>query len=207
MKKVSLDLHDFSILNNRMDLLFQLKEFFPNFKVSMFTIPWDYRQEKNSSQRVYRDEALKKIKENLDWIQIIPHGLIHLENEMKDCDYTTFRHGVIPSIDEVFKKDGLPYEKGFCAPHWTWTPEVCNALDDAGWWGAIDRNQPDMPKTKRTYTYTHSLNEPFWESTEDVLNLHGHIDGVSKNDLERCITGIIKLPPDVEWHYVTDFLK
>ena len=60
MKKVSLDLHDFSILNNRMDLLFQLKEFFPNFKVSMFTIPWDYRQEKNSSQRVYRDEALKK---------------------------------------------------------------------------------------------------------------------------------------------------
>ncbi len=64
MKQISLDFHDFSILRSRMDLLEQLKEHYPNLKVSMFTIPYDYEYE-TSMLRLQRDQALKRIKENL----------------------------------------------------------------------------------------------------------------------------------------------
>lgn len=208
---VSLDLHDFSILNNRLDLLMAIKEHYPDFKVSMFTVPFDVKSE-SRVQRMYHDQLAEQIRQNLDWIQIIPHGLTHMgpphsRPEFENVDYYEMRDLIIPAIDEAFKKDGLPYEKGFCAPYWVWTEGVVKALDEAGWWGAADRNQPDMLRTKKVYTYTHSLEEPFWLSTNEVLNLHGHIDGVSKNDLEATLLNILKLPADVEWKFVTDFIK
>lgn len=206
MKTVALSLDDFSVLNNRMDLLLKIKEHYPQFKVSLFTIPLDPKYEM-SMQKIYREKQLKLIHENLDWLQIIPHGVTHMPREMENCDYYTFRDVVIPAIDEQFKKDGLPYEKGFKAPYWLWNEKVVRALDEAGWWGATDRNQPEMPRTKRNYTYSHSLEEPFYKSNSDVIKLHGHIDGVSKNDLEFCFLNIFKLPSDVEFKFVTDFVE
>lgn len=203
--KVSLDLHDFSILNNRLDLLLKIKDHYPGFKVSLFTIPFDAQHEVGI-QRIYREAALNKIKENLDWMQIIPHGLTHMTDEFKNCDYDLFKK-VMKSIKEAFDKDGLPYVKGFCAPYWLWNKDVVKALDEEGWWGAIDRNQPDMLSTKKFYKYTHSLEEYFYKSNLDTLKLHGHIDGTSKNDLDKCFTSIFKLPVDTEWCYVTDFIE
>ena len=204
--KVSLDLHDWSVLNNRLDLLLKIKDHYPNFKVSLFTIPFDVAFE-GGIQRIYREPALRMIKENLDWMQIIPHGLTHQFREMERCDYNLFRYGVMPSIKEAFEKDGLPYEKGFCAPFWLWNKDVVKALDDEGWWGGVDRNQPDMLKTKKFYTYSHSLEEPFYKSNLDTLKLHGHLDQTSDNDLEECFINILKLPSKTEWHFVTDFLE
>jgi len=206
MKTVSLDLDDFSVLNNRMDLLLEIKDHYPDFKVSLFTIPFDYRVETNPQAITLRDKSLKLIKENLDWMEIIPHGLTHMQEEMKNCDYYTFRDLVLPSIGEAFKKDGLPFVKGFKAPYWLWNEDVIRSLDEAKWWGASDRNQPDMLRTKLNYTYTHSLDEPFYESTNEVLNLHGHIDGTSSNDLENCLLSVLKLR-DVEWKFASEFVK
>lgn len=204
--KVSLDLHDWSVLNNRMDLLLKIKEHYPNFKVSLFAIPFDVLHE-TGTQRMYKPAALKVIKENLDWMQIIPHGLTHMSNEMEKCDYKLFKEGILPSIEEAFDADGLPFVKGFCAPYWLWNEDVVRALDEEGWWGAIDRNQPDMLSTKKFYKYSHSLEEAYYKSNLDTLKLHGHIDGVSKNDLEKCFVNIFKLPADTEWCYVTDFIE
>lgn len=204
--KISCEFHDWSVLNNRLDLLYKIKEHYPNFKVSMFTIPFDSRFELDT-QKIYRKQALKEIKKNLDWIQIIPHGLTHIDREMENCDYELFKKSVMPSIKEVFDRDELPFEKGFCAPYWLWNEDVVRALDEEGWWGAIDRNQPDMLSTKKFYKYSHSLEEPFWLSTNEIVKLHGHIDGTSANDIERCITNMMKIPVDAEWHFITDFLE
>lgn len=204
--RISLDLHDFSVLNNRLDLLLKIKEHYPNFKVSMFTIPYDYVSESSVEGRTMREKTLKAIKDNLDWIQIIPHGLTHMPREFENCDKETFRLA-LASIDEAFKKDDLPYEKGFCAPYWLWNQDVVDVLDERGWWGAIDRNQPTMLRTKKTYTYSHSIDQPFWGANNiDVMKLHGHIDGQSKNDLENNFIKLFRLPSNVEWHFVTDFL-
>lgn len=203
--KVSLDIDDPSVLHSGMDYWLKLKEHYPSFKVSLFWIPFDPHTE-TSQLRLMRDQEIEKVKANLDWIQLIPHGLTHINREFEKCDYYTMKDLVLPSIDEAFKRDGLPYEKGFKAPNWLWNEEVIRALDEAGWWGATDRNQPEMLKTKRNYTYTHSIDEPFWLSTNETLNLHGHLDGVSANDMERCFLNLLNLPTDTQWHFVTDYI-
>lgn len=203
MKKVVLAFDDFSVVNNRLDLLLKLKEHFPNFKVSLFTVPIDEKQD--WGPYLIREESLKKIKENLDWIQIIPHGLKHAGREMWHYNYARFVTEGIPLIEESFKKDGLPYEKGFCAPHHAWSDDVIRALDDRGWWGLIKPNSK-MHMTKRFYIYDYTIDQPFWEDEREVLKLHGHIYG-TKNDLGLCFENILKLDKNTEFCYVTDFIE
>lgn len=204
MKKVVLNLDDFSPVNNHLDLLLRLKEYYPNFKVSMFTVPIDIKTDWGAYCN--RDKYLKKIKENLDWIQIIPHGLTHYSSrEMKDCSAEEFKNEIIPRITQAFAEDGLPFVKGFKAPHWKWSDGVVDALDDEGWFGAILR-EPGMLETQKFYQYNHLINEPFWESDLEVLKLHGHIYG-TKNDFEDCFDNLLKLPLDTQWYYVTDFIE
>lgn len=196
---------DFGIHNNRFDLLYKLKEHYPNAKVSLFMVPVEMVSA-STEAFIWQEKRIEEIKKNLDWLQLIPHGLSHIPHEFANCDYYTMRDLVLPSIDEAFKKYGLPYEKGFCAPYWLWTDGVIKALDEAGWWGAIDRNQPEMKKTKRVYKYNYSTHEPFWKYPEETLKLHGHIDGKSQNDLEFTLPNLLKIPQDAEWHFVTDFV-
>ncbi len=198
----TLDFHDFSILNNRFDLLLQLKEHFPKMKVSMFTVPFDYRHETNATMRMMRPHALGTLKKNLDWIELIPHGLSHMPREFDKADKEATQ-SALKAIEEIFAKDGLPYVKGFCAPFWLWNQEVVDVLDQEGWWGAIDRNQPNMLKTKRTYTYTASITEPFW-NYKDLIQLHGHIDGVSENDIANCFGNLMRLDPKADWLFVSE---
>lgn len=204
--KISLDCHDPSLLNFGWEWWERLREHYPSLKLSVFFIPFDPLAE-TSQLRLERDKAVEKLKENLDWIKLIPHGLTHMPREFLNCDYYTMRDLVLPSIDEAFSKDGLPYEKGFCAPFWQWNADVVRVLDEKGWWGAIDRNQPEMLKTKRSYTYNHPIDEPFWESQDKILKLHSHLDGSSANDIERCFLNLLKMPQDAEFVYVTDFVE
>lgn len=201
--KVALDLHDFNIVSPRMEPLLRLKEYFPNFKVSLFTIP----EPRPSDYGPYltRHETLREIKKHLDWMQIIPHGVNHESSrEMKHCSYEEFLNTVIPTITRAFERDGLPFEKGFCAPHWRRSEGVIQALNQAGWWEAVMREEKALPE--KFYRYNYLLNEPFWESAEPVLKLHGHTFG-TKNDVGLCFDNLLKLPRDTEWHYVTDFLE
>jgi hypothetical protein len=202
--KVCLGLHDFSVYNTELDLLLRLKSHFPNFKVSLFTIPIDIRR-----QRVMRgfdrEKELKRIKQCLDWIQIIPHGRTHNSGEATRWEYTHFREEVIPSIKRAFDKDGLPFIKGFAAPHWRWNNDVVCGLNDEGWWGSISPVRK-MLSTKRFYQYSYAINEPFYPSTENVLKLHGHITS-TRNALGICLDNLLKLPLETEWHFVTDFIE
>lgn len=198
--KVCLDLHDFSVVNNRLLWLLTLKDHFPGFKVSLFTVPID--QESDFGAYTVRNEFLREIKKNLSWIQIIPHGLLHTRNEFIDTTYEQMKE-IMTKIDVEFKSDGLPYEKGFCAPHWRWNEGVVKALDEAGWWGAVDPRQTRMIRPKRYYIYSHTIDSNL--SSGD-MKLHGHIYG-TKNDLAHCFDNLMTLPKDTEWHFVTDFIE
>jgi hypothetical protein len=199
--KVALDLHDFSIVNNRLELLLKLKEKYPNFKVSLFTVPFDSKED--WGPWLLRDKYLKEIKDNLDWIQIIPHGLYHNGREVSRWDYKYTKNIAIPKILVEFNSLGIPIEKGFCAPHWKWNKDVVKALDELGWWGAIWGNE-SIPCTKRFYKASTRIDEEF--SLDNDLKLHGHIYG-TKNDLGICLENLMRLPSDTEWYFVTDFLE
>ena len=205
MKKIVLEFDDFSVSNNRLDLLLRLKESYPKLKVSMFTIPYDYVYENDISARLLRDKTLKEVKKHLSWIEIIPHGLTHMPNEFANADYKTTKMS-LKAIDAVFKKDGIPYVKGFKAPYWLWNKEVIKALDDAKWWGAIDKYQK-MDHPKRFYAYTHSIDERFDQSTLNVLKLHGHITSESQNGIEQCFTNLFHMPTDAEFVYASEMVE
>lgn len=202
--RVALDIDDFSVVTTRLDLFLHLKDHFPNFKVSMFTIPCprpcDY------GPWLIRDQAAAEIRKCLDWMQIIPHGLTHESSrEFTKYDQATFRHDYIPKMQEAFADAGLPYEKGFKAPHWRWSQGVVDALDDMGWWGAVLREEGRMPLPKRFFRYTHLLNEPF-PLDAPLLKLHGHVYG-TKNDIGTCIENLKRLPKDTQFDFVTDHLE
>jgi hypothetical protein len=195
-----LGLHDFSVVNSRLDVLCRLKDRFPNFKLSLFTVPVDQKSDWGIS--TIRYDLLREVKDNLGWMQLIPHGYAHDGSEMRNCDYGEFKRAM-ESIDSAFKMDGLPYEKGFAAPHWRWSHGVVKALDEMGWWGAVSPHCPDMYCTRRFYRYSHLINERL---DGEVLKLHGHVYG-TKNDVGRCFNNLAALPPSTEWRYVTDFLE
>ncbi len=195
---MTLDLHDFSIVNNRLDLLKALKDYFDDFRVSLFTVPVDESRDWGAYQS--RKELVKEIRE-IEWIQLIPHGYMHLGSEMRNADYRFFKEITLPGIKEAFERDGLKYEKGFCAPHWRWSDGVVKALDEEGWWGAVDPRQPGMLKTKRYYVYDNAIDD-----IKSGTKLHGHVYG-TRNDLGLCMKNLLKLPKDTKWEFITDYIQ
>ncbi len=204
MPKVTFDIDDSTIYFVNWDKLLRLKDKYPAMKVSFFHVPFDFQSEK-SLLRTMRDEGLRRLKENLDWIQLIPHGVAHLPNEFLNADRATVELS-LKAIDEFFKDDDLPYEKGFKAPQWLYRQDLVDVLDEQGWWLGVDRNQPDAPRTKKYFEYNYSIEEPFWNSKEEVWKLHGHMGPPSTNNIEDCFLNLLKIPRDAEWHFVTDFL-
>lgn len=203
--KIVLDFDDFSVLGNRFDLLLRLKEHYPNLKLSLFTIPYDYIRE-TSKESIIRDKFLATLHDNLDWMELIPHGLMHIPREFENCDKETMQM-TLKAIDEVFKKDGLPYVKGFKAPYWLWNEEVVSVLDENGWWGAVDRNQPKMVHPKRFYRYSHSIDETFWDDEVEVLKLHGHMFEPDANNLEDNFLNLMKMPHDAQFVFASELVE
>lgn len=202
--KVVLDIDDFSVSTPRWEVFYRLRDHFPNFRVSMFTIPSPRRCD--YGPYLIRKETAEEIHKNLDWIQIIPHGLNHESSrEFEHYDQATFKHDYIPKMADAFAEFGLPYVKGFKAPHWRWSQGVVNALDELGWWGAVLR-EDKMIVPRRFYRYNFLLNEPFWESQEPVLKLHGHVFG-TKNDVGLCFQNLLRLPKDTHFSYATDHIE
>lgn len=204
----SLDLHDATISNNGIHLLKQVKEHYPKFKVSLFFVPVDKTTEVVAQARMMKEENIQKIKDNLDWIELLPHGLAHFPREFEKCDRWTMKM-TLQAIDEAFTSYGLPYKKVFCAPYWLWNQDVVDVLDEEGWAGASDRNQPKMLRTKLNYTYDYSISEPFWEDkTSSEMSLHGHLDGgASENDLELCLLNLFKANRQADWRFVSECIK
>ncbi len=198
--KACLDLHDFSIVNSRLDMLLALKKAYPKIKVSLFTVPYDEIQDWGIS--LIRKDLLEQVKTCLDWIQIIPHGFTHSRSEAIGLDELGFKN-MLSKIQRQFAQDGLPFEKGFCAPHWRWNSMVVRVLDELGWWGAVWKNE-SFPYPKRFYQADYCIDH--FPIDREVLKLHGHVYG-TRNDIGSCFSKLLKLPKDTEWHFVTDFLE
>jgi hypothetical protein len=207
-RTISLDIHDWSILRNRFDLLLTLKEHYPDMKVSLFTIPYDYAYEM-SDLRLIKESALVNIERNKDWLEFIPHGLVHFPREFEKADRDTML-SFVNNIRGEMVKSGIPEDRiarGFCAPQWLWNQDVIDVLNEYGWWGAIDRNQPDMLRTKKYYIYSHSIDEPFWLSNQNTIKLHGHISLPSSNNLEDCLLKLLKMPVKANWKFVSELVE
>ena len=207
-RTIALDIHDFSILRSRLDILLLLKDHYPQMKVSLFTIPYDYAYEL-TDLRTMKESFLESINANKDWMEFVPHGLTHIPREFEKADKETMKTYLKNVVGEMVKS-GLPEDrivKGFCAPQWLWNQDVIDSLDENGWWGAVDRNQPMMLAPKKFYVYTHSIDEPYWFSNQEVIKLHGHMSYPDTNNIEDCMMKLLKLPTDAEWKFASELVE
>lgn len=203
---VSLDIDDGSTVRTRYDLLRRLIERYPNIKISLFWIPFDFEMEMAQLVRMYRDMRMKELKELLATgnVELIPHGITHVSKEFEKADKYACKLA-LKAIDDVMSKDELPYVKGFKAPFWLYNQNLVDELDKEGWWLAVDRNQPNALKTKKYFQYNYSIHEPFWESKEEVWKLHGHMLG-TENDLEECFLNLYKIPRTATFKFASELL-
>lgn len=205
MKTIVFDTDDLSLENNNLYYLDQIKKVIPNFKISAFFIPLDVAYFSRLKE-FQRKEVIQMLKDRSDWIELIPHGLTHRDAEflnIKNDDYET----IFDAIEHAFKTYELPYVKGFKAPQWLYKPSLVEYLDKKGWWIATDKNQPDQPKTKKSYEYTHSVDEDFSSSDLTEIRLHSHISLPSKNNIIENIGNIIKIPQDYEFKFISEVMK
>lgn len=203
--KVILDLDDFSLENNNLYFLDQLKRVYPQLKVSLFYIPFDVAYFMTLKD-VQRKEVLQMVKDRLDWIELIPHGLTHKEAEflhVKDDNYEP----IFEAVEEAYKTYDLPLVKGFKAPQWLYKQNLVDYLNKKGWWMAVDKNQPEAPRTKIYYEYSHSIDEPIGKQKDgSILKLHGHISKPSANDLPSNIGNLLNIPTDAQFMFISEYL-
>jgi len=205
-KTISLDFHDFSLENNQFFYIKQLKELYPDIKFSMFYIPVD-QQYYARLMDLQRDMVLNEIKNAVSegWMELIPHGLTHIFGEFKNASYDDMEL-ILKAYEEHFKQLELPYVKGFCAPNWLMSKEAIACLNGHGWWYALDRNQPDMYKADKNYTYNWDVADPFPKELKDVMG-HGHISLPSMNAIELTFKNLVKIPHDYKWVFVSERMK
>jgi len=208
MKTIAFDIDDASIVRTKYGLLRRLIDRYPDIKITLFFIPFDYEMEMAQLVRIYKESRLVELKDLLKTgnVELVPHGLTHMPEEFLRADKHTIKLS-LSAIEDVLGSNGLPYVKGFKAPYWLYNKNLVEVLDENGWWMAINRDDPKALKTERFYKYSHSIHEPFWKSESDVLKLHGHMLG-SENDLEEHFLNLYKIPlEDVEFKFASELVE
>jgi len=134
---IVVDFDDFCEEENKLDLLYKLKEKIPNFKVTLFTIPG-----KSSNK------FLENLKKN-DWMQFGIHGEYHTYLECEKWDKNK-----INQVLDKYEPLGY-YEKLFKAPYWRGNEEIYKVLDERGY--IIAENKPIEYVKNKYLLYNYSV--------------------------------------------------
>ena len=164
MRQVIVDLDDFCESNHSLDLLAELKEEMPQFRVTLFTIPARCSIE------------FIRFVQTLDWIDMVPHGWLHATS--RECENWSY-HRALEYLDIL---EGFRLTKGFKAPGWLISDGAYRALLECGYWVADHpRNNSRRPAGLCAYLIDSSN------------KLHGHIryPGVNHgNELDLLVPRI-----------------
>lgn len=204
---VAIDIDDASVIRTKYHLIRQLLERYPNLKITLFFTPFDVESETMQVIKIYRDRRLKELHELIDTgcLEIVPHGLSHLQDEFKNADKYTVRLAM-RAVDEILTKDRIPYVRGFKAPFWLYNKNLVDFIDKNDWWLAVNRDEPNALKSKKFYIYNYSIDEPFWSSGSKIWKLHGHMNGTN-NDFEDNFLNLLKIPLESDFKFASELLE
>ncbi len=194
--QIVLEIDDFSPRNSNLGLLEDLHEHYPNFKVSLFTVPWEIRfgEPTPITQEKFKPfcDALIKSK---DWIEVCLHGLTHNKGEFEDISYDEAKKRVMVA-EKMLINRGIPYAKVFKAPHWQLSEQGKKAVQDMGFSVVEDGY------------YNWNLKDDFPEDKKDeVIIGHGHVQLACQNGLEEVFPKLLRLPIDTEFLFLSEYLK
>jgi hypothetical protein len=111
---------------------------------------------------------------------------------------------MIDIIEGVFKESGTPFVKVFKAPYWQMSKEFEQVLYERGYTVAIDRNNPLFYTPALKYVWNWSIDEPI--SDYPIIKAHGHMHE-TKNGLDTCLPNLLKIPTDVEFQTIGEYLN
>ena len=196
-----MDFDDFTIHRN-MDLLLKIKEHYPNFRVTAFTIP--YAQGLAVEERFeekYKEWA--KLIEGYDWIEVAVHGLAHTFGECDITDLDQVKKFML-TTETLLKRIGIKYSKIFKAPYWIMSETFYDYLKEEGWVVALDRNSVPIYSENDDYIYNWSFDEPVPNGT--IVKGHGHFIGTN-NGIDVCFSNLMKMPTDAKFLTIGEYLK
>ena len=207
--KIAFDLHDFSPVNHRLDLLKKIKEHYPNFKVTLFMPPFDTTSGKMASLMNHPD-FVNVLSENADWIEIGVHGFTHKFGELDKMPADVVNKLLLATENMIAKIEDekgikINFTKGFCAPHWKRTIEVDKALRSRGYWVALNRDGDTNPLNLPFYTYNWSINDVIPDAP--IVRGHGHIQDTCGNGLMESYDSVLQMPTDAEFVFASEVLE
>ena len=196
MIKISLDYDDFSCLNHRFDLLDKIRDRYPNFKVTMFTIPWEIRLSPDtkgtpitSSRYAPWVERVIEAQEE-GWLDISIHGLTHSPREFEELKYQEARNRIITG-QKMFANRKVNVNNLFKSPQWLSSGGTKQAVKDLG-----------LTLMNDGY-YNWNLKD---DMPEGDLIAHGHVQDVMGNGMEESFFRLTKIPQDAEWVFLKDMI-
>lgn len=197
--KIAIEFDDFSPRNSNLALLEEIKEHYPNFQVTLFTVPWEIRfgQPTPITDAQFRP-WVEAVKANADWIEIALHGLTHKEQspqygvpaEFENIAYDEAWKRITVG-EKMFINRDIPLAKIFKAPQWQLSSEGKKAAEVCGF------------KVVEDGYYHWNLKDdfPFTDKVPEIVIAHGHVQNVCGNGIEESMHRIMQLPTD------TQFLK
>jgi len=203
--KVSVEADDWSAANPAnllaIEAIEAIREHFPDYKITMFTVPWEIRFGKPMSiVSPEKKEFVKlcKTAHERGWMKFALHGLTHLPHEFEEITYEHARKR-IKAGEDIFRLAGLPLLKIFKAPNWSLSPAGKLAAEDLGYRVVEDRyydwNLMDMPP-KET------------EFKDKIVIAHGHIqdgDGCN-NGISETKKNVMMLPKNTKFYFLDEAL-
>lgn len=159
------DFDDFSISENRLDLLLQLKDANPKFKCTLFAIP-------GQGSDAFWDEVPL-------WCELAVHGWMHPSST--ECAKWTYER-----TEQMIAEKPLRFVRGFKAPGWQVSDQTYMALRDYGWWIADHwENNPRRPDSLASHVVTP---EAAVGRSDD--HWHGHIPDVCGNGIAQTFDAL-----------------
>ena len=204
-----LEFDDFYCLSPGLNELLKIKEHYPGFKATLFTIPFPAAftiQGKVSGEfnmKKYRDWA--KIINTFDWLEIAVHGTMHIQNEYNCLSSQAKKR--IQASENVLKEAGLKYKKIFRAPYWQISQDAINVLAEEGYALCLNPESPfnfKIPEGMKTYSFNWNLKDSMPKDTK-ILKGHGHIDSYN-NALNDVLPNIFNLPTDIDFKFVSELI-
>lgn len=166
---LSLDLDDFAEDNHRLDLLEKLKEIFPEFKITLFTVP-----SKTS-------ESWLKELSKFGFLEFALHGYEHSYLECQNWSKEEAKEKISNSFSDL-------YVKGFKAPYWAASDGLYKALKEMNFWVA-DQDISLAPDYLPHYRYNWLIDQPMPLLPE--IRGHGHVQNVCGNGLEESFSNLV----------------
>jgi len=200
-REVILDLDDFQCDVN-MEELFIMKEHYPDFKVSLFTIPL-HKGLLTGKVEIEKVMEWAKMINGYDWIEVCVHGFAHFNKEMEVDKKTAEK--LISGSEKMLDRIGLKYKKIWKSPYWQASNEAYQVLRDNGYTVATNKDidRPDIEGMKQ-YRFNWSIDQLM--PIKKILKGHGHLTTMD-NSITKCVSNLMNLPTDTKWLTISDYIK